>query len=395
VKQFLPHGILPRLLAALSAALLLLGAGFVAACGDEASGEDLNTVLSDTFGGKKQIDSGRIDVDLTADLEGLPQAQDPINVKIGGPFESRGDKQVPKLDLEISAGAAGQTFTAGVISTGEAGYVSFQGTDYRIPPRLFNQFARELRRQDSSQNNVPDLNDLGVDPRKWLVDPKDEGTEEVGGVETIHISSDVDVDKLTEDLDDLLGKTGQLGLTREQRQQLPSRLPDTVKKQISESVKSASVDIYTGKEDKILRKLQVKLDFEVAKNLRSQTAGVSKGKVDFTVEVSEVNKPQKVEAPTQARPLSELQDQLNSLGALGGLGATGSSGSGSSNGSGSGSSGGASSGSGQPTTPGSGGTLGSGGGSSSADTKKTRRYLRCVEDAKGVDQINECSSLLK
>jgi hypothetical protein len=373
VKQFLPDRIHPRLLAVLTAALLLLAAGAIAACGGGGSGQDLDTVLNATFGGKKKVDSGRLDMRLTADLQGAATLKDPVTVKIGGPFESRGDKKVPKLDLELSAGTGGQTFSAGVISTGTKGYINFQGTDYEVPTKLFDQFERELRQQDNNQNNIPDLSDLGVNPRDWLENPKDEGTENVGGVETIHISSDVNVDKLVDDIDELLGKTGQLGLSRAQRQQLPTSLPDATKKQIRDSVKSASLDVYTGKDDKVLRKLRVKLDFEVAQNLRTQTSGISGGKIDFTVEASEVNKPQKIEEPSNARPLAELQQQLNSLGALGNpggaTGTTGSSGSGS-GGSGSGSAG-------------------------TTDSPKTRRYLKCVEAAQGVAEIGDCASLLK
>jgi hypothetical protein len=329
VKQFLPERIPPRLLAVLTAALLLLAMGAIAACGsDNSSGEDVDQVLEQTFGGNKQIESGKLNMELTAKLEGVTQLQEPVSVKVSGPFESRGDEEVPRLDLELSASGGGQTFAAGVTSTGTRGYVNFQGTDYRVPPRTFNQFERELRRQDQNQNNVPDLADLGVDPREWLENPSDEGTEEVGGAETIHISSDVNVDKLVEDLDELLGKANQLGLSRQQRQRLPSQLPEATKNQIKESINNASVDVYTGKDDKILRKLDVSLDFDVAEELRRQTSGVSGGEVDFSVEVSDVNQPQTIEAPRSARPLSELQQQLEALGALGGgLGGGGTTGS--------------------------------------------------------------------
>jgi hypothetical protein len=365
VKQFFPDRILPRLLAVITAALLLLAVGVIAACGGDSSGADVDSVLNQTFGGKKKISSGRLDMTLVADLQGASTPKEPVKVKLGGPFESRGEKQVPKLDLQLSATAAGQTINAGVISTGTKGYINFQGTDYQVPTKTFDQFKTELKRQDGNQNSIPALSDLGVDPRKWLEDPKNEGTEKVGGVDATHISSGVNVAKLVDDLDKLLGKTGQLGLSPQQRQQLPQSLPENVKSQIRDSVKDAKLDVWTGKEDKILRKLRVKLDFAVAKNLQTQTSGISAGKIDFTVETSEVNKPQQIEEPKSARPLSELRGQLSALGAL--SGGTGSSGSGSS-GSGSGSSG---------------------------ESPKTRRYLQCVQSAQGVKQIDECSALLK
>ncbi len=379
------------LLAAL--ALLLAGAG-LAACGG-GSDENVNKVLDQTFGGKRKINSGRLNMDVSAKFEGLPQLKDPVSVKIGGPFENRGPNQVPKLDLDLSAGAASQgSVRAGVISTGEKGYVSVQGNDYELPANTFDQFRQELKRQSKSDSQQPELSALGVSPRKWLENPKNEGTESVNGVETLHVSSGVNVGKLLDDVNNLLKRTGDLGLSAQQRRQLPRSIPPSTRKQIIDSVKDAKLDVFTGKDDKILRKLQVSLDFEVSKGLLSQTAGVKSGTVDFSVEIADVNKPQQIQAPKQARPLSELQRQLNSLSAAGGAATGGSSGRGSSSGgsSSSGSSGGSSSGSGSGSSSGT--DLGTGGGPS-ANSPKARRYLKCLQKANGVDEINTCADILK
>ena len=340
-------------------------------------------------------------MNLTADLKGVPTVTEPVTVKVGGPFETQGDNKVPKLDLDLSANAGGQSFRAGVVSTGTKGYISFQGTDYVVPANLFAQFRRELRKQQRSSNkDTPDLEALGVHPRDWLTDPKDEGTVDVEGVETIHISAGVDVPKLLDDLNELLKKTGQLGLTQAQRQQLPGSISPTVKKQITDSVKQASFDVYTGKDDKILRKLDVKLQFDVDKKLQQQTSGVESGDVRFTVQIADLNKPQQINEPTNAQPLSELQKQLEAAGALGALGGSSGGGSGSSGSSGSsgGSTGGTTGSSGGGSSSSGGGTdLGTGGGGNStgASTSQQRRYLRCVRGATSVDDIRKCGSLLK
>jgi hypothetical protein len=298
---------LPPLLAALALTLGLVVAG----CGgSDSSGEDVDKALSETFGGDKQIKSGKLDMRVTADIKGVPQIREPVSIKIGGPFESRGDNQVPKLDLDLTAESGGQSFTAGVLSTGEKGYLSFQNTDYELDDRIFQQFKREFRKAQNDQTDVPSLTALGVNPRAWMKAPSDEGTDDVNGVETIHISSDIDVPKMLEDVDDLLGKAGRLGLSQTQQQQLPREIPPSVKKQIADAVKTAKVDVYTGKDDKILRKLDATLKFDVPQSLRSQTAGVSSGKVDFALEVADLNKPQEINAPKQAKKFRELQRLL-------------------------------------------------------------------------------------
>jgi hypothetical protein len=392
----IPSARLPRLLAAVSALLLAVALSGLAACGGDGGGENVDKVLNQTFGGGQKIDSGELSMNLTADLKGVPTVTEPITVKVGGPFENQGKNRVPKLDLDLSANAGGQSFRAGVVSTGQKGYISFQGTDYVVPANIFSQFRSELRKQQRDSNkDTPDLATLGVHPRDWLKNPKDRGTEDVEGVETIHIAADVDVPKLLDDIDELLKKTGQLGLTKAQREQLPGSISNTVKKQITDSVSKASFDVYTGKDDKILRKLDVKLQFDVDKKLRQQTAGVESGNVHFTVQIANLNKPQQITEPRNARPLSELQNQLEAAGALGALGGSsgGGSGTGGSGGGttgGGGSSGGGSSGSGGGTDLGTGG--GAGGG---ASTAQQRRYLRCVRGASSVDDIRKCGDLLK
>ena len=384
---------LTRLTALLALVALLLAAAGLAACGGGGSGENVDKVLNETFGGKRKINSGRLNMRITADLKGVQQLSKPVTVTIAGPFESRGNNQVPKLDLNLSTGTGAQGFKAGVISTGDRGYVNFQGNDYAVPAKTFDQFKQELRKQKQQDSGQPDLAGLGVDPRKWLENPSDEGTEDVGGVKTIHISSGVNVSKLLDDLNAVLKRTGQLGLSAAQRRQLPSSIAPSVKKQITQSVKKAKIDVFTGKQDKTLRKLDAKLEFDVPANLRTQTSGVSSGKVGFTVVVTEVNKPQQIKAPANARPLSELQQQLRTLGGVGSLG--GASGSGSSGSLGSqGTTGGAGGSSGGGSSS-SGTNLGSGGGAATGSTPKARKYLKCLQNASGAQEIQACANLLR
>src|SRR4029079_3704599 len=99
-----------------------------------------------------------------------------------------------------------QNFTAGVISTGDDGYISYQGTYYKVPDKTFQQFKRNFEQQQrkEAKNKSPDLAALGIDAEKWLKNPKVEGTEEVGGAEATHISSDVNLEALLADLAGIL-----------------------------------------------------------------------------------------------------------------------------------------------------------------------------------------------
>ena len=129
------------------------------------------------------------------------------------------------------------------------------------------------------------------------------------------------------DFDRLLKQAGKLNLSREQLNQLPQGIPQATREQIEKAVGEAELDIYTGKDDKVLRKLVAKVQFSVPESLRQQAGGVQSGEIELSIEITDVNEPQTIEEPKSAKPLSELQRQLGTSG-FGGLGSqNGSSGS--------------------------------------------------------------------
>ena len=220
------------------------------------------------------------------------------------------------MNLDLTAGSGAQTFTAGVISTGDEGFISYQGTYYKVPDKTFQSSSSNFERQQrkESANKSPDLAALGIDAQKWLKDPKVEGTEEVGGAETTHISSDVNLDALLADLDGILQKADQLGLSQAQQRQLPQRLDTKTRDQLKKSIEKAHIDVWTGKDDKILRQLKVHLEFKSPKGLGTTAQDIESGKIDLTLAVADVNEKQDVTAPKNAHSLSELQSQLGVLG---------------------------------------------------------------------------------
>ena len=380
----------------------------LAACGGDDSGTDESAqqLINQTFSGEKKVDSGKVNLDLSAKLEATgaaaSQLEGPISLKLTGPFQSQGEDKLPEVDFDMTISAGGQKFTAGAVTTNDQAFISYQRTDYRIPQDQFDRYKRQVERESRQQNNEQqnqfDLASLGVNPRDWLQDPKKEGEEDVGGVETVHVSADVRVGALLKDVNDLIRRAGRLGL---QNEQVPQRIPERTQRQIEESVKTAQFDLWTGKDDKIMRRLEIEFSFDLPEELRGQAQGVSGGTVDMNVEITELNEDQEIEVPKKSRPLSELQSQLG-VGALGlgeGLGggsSGGGSGGGSSGGgsSGGGSSGGGSSGGGSSGSSGGGTDLGTGG-DPSVNSERSERYLKCLSDAKRPADIEKCSSILE
>jgi len=309
-------------------ALLALAAAAVAlaACGRSSSGGsgDAQSLLRQTFSGVHQIRSGKANVQLRVAVTGDPSLQGPIEATIAGPFQSVGSDRLPKFELALDASAQGQDIKAGLTSTSDQLFVSFGGTAYAVPAQLVQRLEQSFARsqQQGSAQPKTSLKALGIDPLGWLQDATVVGTESVGGVQTDHISAKVNVGALLDDVDALLARISSGGIPGiPAGGRVPSRLPASARSEIEQAVKSATFDVWSGKSDHTLRKLTLALDVAPPRGkVRSVTLNLS-------VELTDLNQPQTITAPSSSRPLSELLGQFSGLlgGALGGSALGGSS----------------------------------------------------------------------
>jgi hypothetical protein len=345
-------------------ALVALAAVPLPGCGG-GGGEDVEKVLGETFGGDKNVRSGRLDLTLTLETRGLPQLSRPVSVRLTGPFQSQGRRDIPRFDFDLSLNASGQSFRAGAVSTGTAGFLEFQGRPYAVPANVFASFRQGYQRSQGQRRgrDNPSFASLGVDPRDWLKDAEDEGEADVGGAKTTHVSAGVDVPRMLVDVNKILQRAGQLGVA--QNRQLPSRLTPAQRKKVADAIEEARFDVYTGRDDRILRRMVVDVRFEVPARERAGLNGLEGGRVRFDLQIAGLNQPQRIRAPRAARPFAELTAQLRSV--LGRGDAAG---------------GGAS-----PAPAPGGGTGGD---------AKAQRYLRCLQQAGGdIARAQRCRSLLE
>jgi hypothetical protein len=350
--------------------LCLLGAlaVLVAACGggskEASSDTNVNTLLAKTFNGNKKVESGKLNLALKVNAKGTQGADGPINLSVSGPFQTQGKGKLPKFDISFAFEGAGQSIKAGLTSTGDKGFVNFQGQDYAVSDPIFKQFKagyEQAQKQGKTKNQS--LTSLGLDPRKWLTNPKNEGDAKVGDEDVIKITGGVDVGRLLDDVNRALTKARNLGV--QGTQQLPAQLTEAQKKQVTDAVKNPRVEIYTGKEDTILRRMVVALGIVAPKG--SNTSAGQSADLKLDLAITDLNDDQSISAPSNPKSFDELSSRLGGLG-LGGLG-------------------GASSGSGSSSS----GSSGSG----AANNKNLEKYSKCVSDA-GNDtaKARKCADLL-
>ena len=303
------------------------------ACGG--SDDDVDTILSETFGEGKEVKSGRLDLALRLNAQGLQGLQGPASIQLNGPFASTKAGDLPRFDFTASIDAGGQKLSAGAVSTGDRGFIKFQDQPYAVSDQLFAEFRKGYAEQAKCSEEAGDkgggvsFSSLGVRPSRWLADAEKNGEQEVGGAETDRISGRVDVPRFLEDVNRILSRTNpqqadpcaEEGEQPEQPSgQQPRQLSEADRKQISDAIKDAKVDIWTGKDDRIMRRINVTLKFEVPEGQRAQANGLSAGDVRFDMTIGALNEEQTINAPQNSKPLEELIAQFG--GSVPGVGGT-------------------------------------------------------------------------
>ena len=167
-------------LAALALAVGACGGGDDNGGGGEAasSSTDVNQLLTDTFSGSKEIKSGNVDLKIAIEAQGGDsQLSGPVNVTLSGPFQSQGGGALPEFDLQASVEGGGQNLKAGVTSTGDKGFVSFQGTDYVLDDNTFKQFKAgyEQAQKQSQEDKGTSVRDARRRPAQVADRPAERG----------------------------------------------------------------------------------------------------------------------------------------------------------------------------------------------------------------------------
>lgn len=306
--------ILHRLLVLL---LVLVSAGALGACGGgDKSEEDVETLLDRAF--RQSVKSADIKLDAELQVRGVEGFDKPVRVEASGVYIA-GEKSLPKVDIDLRVGSqeAGQTVESGFLSTGDRAFLKFGGEFYEQPQEDIARANRELAGADSS--GTGGLSELGLDPRRWVVEGTSEGEGEVGGVATEHVSARLDVRAAFADLNKLVERSAGAigGVTPGTPEPLTSEQLDTV----SEVVEDPTFDVHVGKDDDVIRRLSANIEIVVPEAQRAAVGGIEGGTLRVSLELSKVNGDQEVEAPADPRPIGELTTQLEGLGGLGAPGA--------------------------------------------------------------------------
>ena len=265
-------------------------------------------LVSQAFTASGAVDSGRVALTLTLNLDGVKQLHgEPVTLDVSGPFQREASGQLA-ADLSATIDAAGDSANVEVILLPGHVYVGIGGAFYDLPS------ANTAGAHGPTGPSGGIFGTLGIDPHGWLTDLHDVGTADVGGVATDHVSAHVDVAGLlgaatklggagnsgTGNSGSASGSTGASGLA--------GMLP-----LLAQAITSATADVYTGVSDHIVRRLSLAVTFKVPAIGGAALGGLSGGSLDFDATLTDLGRPETITPPANAQPRSRLLNGIFDL----------------------------------------------------------------------------------
>ncbi|HSK49744.1 MAG TPA: hypothetical protein VK889_04525 [Solirubrobacterales bacterium] len=365
----------------LVAALAALATTF-AACGGGSSDDPQEVIDNATVEG---VESGNLDLSISIKADGKEGGN--LDLSLAGPFQQEGKGKLPQLDLAVKAdGAFGDeslNFDGGLTLLSDKAYVAYEGTEYEVDATTFGfvkaaiEDAQQKGESESSSADVTACQEAatGIEIGDFVDNLTDEGSVDVEGTSTTQVGGDLNVGGAIDAIVQLAEDPACSAQFEAAGSALPIDELKAAKSVLTEAIQEAQVEVYVGDDD-IIRKASANLT--IAPPEGADAEGVSALEVDFEMTLGGVNEPQEIEAPSGAKPLTQLFQKLDvnpielleagsSAEGLEGLLEGGIGGS-------------------------SGGSGGGGGGGNSA--LPSSEYLECLKDVKSAADLQKCEGLM-
>jgi hypothetical protein len=271
------------------------------------------------------VESGELDISLQVKSEGEEGGE--VEVEISGPFEGVSGEELPQLELtaEASGSAQGEEldFEGGLTLLTDRAFIDYEGTAYEVDPTSFGfvKAAFEQAVQKSGKEDITACQQAaeGIKFSQFADNLQNEGEEDVDGTSTTKLSGDLSVSGAVDALIDLTEDPA-CSAQLEAAGPLPIGELEEAKDDFSKAIEKAHVDLYVGDDD-IVRKIAAEL------TIAPEGAADEKIELEMEVTLSGVNEEQSFSAPSNAKPLEDLYQQIGinpfellEGGASGGLG---------------------------------------------------------------------------
>jgi hypothetical protein len=238
--------------------------GLLAGCdGDES--EDTPLVNPDVLldsAAEHPVRSADLEGQGRLELEGSSLLSEPLTLQVKGPYVSGGGDRIPSFDWNFEVEVLAFGVDGKLVSTGQNVLISPFGDNYEVGREAVAAVNREVAANS-------------VSARELFGAARNEGNEEVKGVETQRVSAELDGKTVAQSLHPLRDA---LGLTH---------VPAPV----------GRIEAWIGVDDRTVHKLAVDADFGIAPADRPKLVGARGGSLQVEVVLDEINEPQSVRAP--------------------------------------------------------------------------------------------------
>lgn len=348
----------------------------LAACGggSDNSGEDPQKVVEGAS--LEGVKSGELEMSLHVKATGEERGD--FQLELSGPFEQGAKNELPQLELEASAkGSAGSKkidFEGGLTLLPDRAFVAYEGENYEVDPTTFGFLKSALeqaQQQGGEEAGVTACQKAaeGIKFSQFTENLTNEGSEDVGGTSTTHVSGDLDVSSAVDALIQLTENPA-CASQLEAAGQLPLGELEEAKDELGKAIKDAHAELWVGEDDQIVRKMALELTVEPPE------ASGEKVELELELTLNGVNDEQTFNEPANAQPLEKLFQKLGvnpfellEAGGSGGLGGL------------------------LEGVGGSGSSESSGGGTALGGNQKA--YVECLQEAQTAQDLQKCASLAK
>lgn len=272
-----------------------------------ANSPEVKKLLRQTFGPNPNATSGKLSGTVDLEVEGAPRYREPVQVTLSGPFSQSGNSPA-EANLSVGLRLRGGAIGGELVLIDDRVLIALGSSAYTIPPSIAAPIRRPLSNTSNGLGSV--MRVFGVDPRRWAKNPRIVGNEKVAGEDTIRGTAEIDTNRFFLDVARLARVLTSLRIT--EIVGLPREVDRADRVALSRSVKRATGNVWTGAEDKVLRKATFDMLLEPSARDRRRL-GFSSLSVKGELNVTEVGEPQEIESPRIAGTFDDLQATFDAL----------------------------------------------------------------------------------
>lgn len=249
-------------------------------------------MVVDTANNLEELRSGELELSVTtASAPGIDGSAE-AGFELSGSFQLPEEGSLPIADLEFTDLGSDEPISRGFISTGEEAFIEVDGQAYLL--------SAEQTQGLLGGSGEGDALFEGVDVSGWFVDAELKEGESLDGEEVDTVTGELDVVVALNDLFEIAERFGSPTAFEPIEGDEAERLQN--------AVRSSSIEIASGSEDRLLRHLLIDVDLALDEGISlAESLGPLAG-ASFTIDmnIGAPNEDVEVEGPTDALPFEEL-----------------------------------------------------------------------------------------